>query len=134
MGLTYTFVDNFTTIQTVAGATENETVPKLSYNKFGNLPELTNGLNLRRIVNDQIEFSGVTKNNYNLLRQPTTNIETFISDGTNSLLKIRSQFIAPVRLHSKHNDRIEIFVNDDLSGMLEFNITAEARKVVLNGI
>jgi len=128
-GFRFIIVDNFDAIQTVAGATENATLPSLSYNKFGNLTELANGLIARRIINEIVEFNATLKNNFDILALPTTRIELGISDGTNTMVIFDLTFSTPIRLDSSRNDRFELIVSDDLSAMTQFQIRAKARLV-----
>lgn len=125
-GIEFFFVFPYDPTATVAGATENFTVPFLSYNNFLHLSALTNGLNIRRIQNGDTGFSINVKNNFELLSGTNRKVDYFFSDGTNTMLKISSDFAGPVELYGYSNDKYSFTVNDNLSSLLEFQIRLKA--------
>lgn len=126
-GFVYEFVFPWDPTATVAGATENFAANQyLSYNKFCQLTELTNGLNVRRIQNDVAGFSNNVRNNWDLLKATNHVIETFFADGANTVMKVATHFEGPVELSAKTGDRYEFTVNDDLSSLIHFNIRGRA--------
>jgi hypothetical protein len=129
-GFSYMMVFPWTQIATVAGATENfGAMPYLSYDKFGHLTRLTNGLTVQRIQKDVAGFAIQFRDNYDILSGTTQRIDTMLSDGTNTFLKISADFTAKVELDSHTNDRYEFTVNDNLSTFLKFQIRARAATV-----
>lgn len=128
-GIEFTFVFPFTGITTVAGATENATLPRLTYNSFCHLSELANGITIRRIQQNVTGFSSVIRNNFDLLEATNRKINYFFSDGTNAMLKISSEFAGNVELDSRFNDRYEFVINDDLTSLLEFRLRGLATTV-----
>ena len=94
-----------------------------SYNKILNLNALENGIIFRWYRKNKLRFSGNVKNLFNLLNLPGARIVTSISDSTNTMLKIRLDFSTEIELLGSEDDRIEIVIQDDLSGLLEFRAT-----------
>lgn len=128
-GIEFVFVFPFDPVATVAGATENFTANYLSYNKFLHLAELSNGLRISRIQNERTLFSSVTTNNFDLFNATNRQIDLFVSDNTNTIMKVSSEFTGLVELDATSNDRYEFTVQDDLSSLLEFRIRAKATTV-----
>jgi len=126
-GFVYNIVFPFNPTATVAGATENFVANQyLSYDKFAHLPTLPNGLTVRRIQDNNVGFSNIVTTNWDLLKATNHIIETFVSDGTNTMLKIATQFTGPVELNGNRGDRYEFIVNDDLTDLLAFEIRGRA--------
>lgn len=121
--LNFTFAGPYTGITTVAGATENATFTNLSYDKILGLT-LTNGLIYIRIQNNKSVVSFNIKTLFDFLSLSNTDVVNFFGDGTNALLKLRLQFLYPVKLVGKTLDYISISVNDDLSSWLKFRSAA----------
>jgi hypothetical protein len=128
-GIEFVFVFPFDPVATVAGATENFTAQYLTYNKFLHLAELANGLIVRRVQNERTLFSSITKNNFDLFNATNRQIDLFVSDNTNTILKVSSEFTGIVEIDSTSNDRYEFVVQDDLSSLVEFRIRAKATTV-----
>lgn len=122
-GFSWTIVDN-TTI-----ALTNGTTTGLSYNKFGSLTELTNGVLTRRIQYGDTRFSNVVTKHSDIISGSNARLLDSWDDGTNTLLKFYTRFAAPVDLSPNGNDRYEFVVQDDLSSLIEFNIRADAALV-----
>ena len=129
-GLDFHIVDDFDTIATVAGATENATSARLSYDKFGGITELTNGIVCRRVIDNLTVDAEVFKNNFEILRQTGGSIETNISDGTSTYIKMISRYKAPYRLYGARGDHISITITDDLSNLIKLQISAHASTVL----
>lgn len=128
-GIEFVFVFPFDPVATVAGATENFAANYLSYNTFLHLAALGNGLRISRIQNEKTLFSSVTKNNFDLFNATNRQIDLFVSDNTNTIMKISSEFTGLVELDATSNDRYEFTVQDDLSSLLEFRVRAKATTV-----
>lgn len=126
-GFVYTFVFPWDPTATVAGATENFTAHEyLTYNKFCHLTELTSGITVRRIQGGETGFSNQVKNNWDLIKATNHKIETFASDGTNTIMKIVTHFEGPVELDAHKSDKYEFTINDDLSSLVHFEIRGRA--------
>jgi hypothetical protein len=114
-------------ITTVAGATENSPNFNLPYNTFGHLAALTNGMAYNRYRDGVIEASFIFRRHFDLYRLPTATVDSIFSDGTNTMIKWMFDFRHnPFELNSKRDDRIELTISDDLSGLLEFETFAGA--------
>jgi len=94
-----------------------------SYNKILNVNELQNGIIFRWYRKNKLRFSGNVKNLFDFLNLPGSRIVTSVSDSTNTMLKIRFDFTTEIELLGSENDRIEIVIRDDLSGLLKFRAT-----------
>jgi len=116
--INFLFIDDITGITTVTGATENATVPNLSYNKLLGLNQLTNGIIFKRIQNNKEVINLTLKDLSDFLSFSV--ILDHISDGTNSLLTLSVNLNSPILLDGKTNDKLSLIINDDLSGLIKF--------------
>ena len=124
--LSFLFVDNTSGITTVAGATENATVPNLSYNKILGVSSLANGIIFTRVQNNKKIINLNLKDLGDFLT--FTTITDHISDGVNTLLKVEIALSENILLDGKTNDELSLTINDDLSGLVKF--TALSRGVL----
>lgn len=113
-----------TGITTVSGATENATVPNLSYNKFMSLDELTNGLLFIRTRKGKVSFAISLRSIGDFMGGGAT-ITNHISDGVNTFITLRIVYEEPLVLDGSVGDSLNFIVGDDLSGLLK--LTAIAR-------
>lgn len=121
--------DSFSAIQTVAGATENATLPSLSYDKLlGH--SLTSGILYQRIQDDNINLVLPLYTLQHMLVYPNAEILSFGSDGTNAFLKIRNTITEPLILKSELNDRLSCIISENLSGFNFFQINAACREEI----
>lgn len=116
--INYLFIDNVSGITTVSGATENATVPNLSYNKILGISELTNGIQFVRTQNDVRVININLKNLSDFLSFSV--IADHISDGTNTFLTLSVMLDDPIILDGKTNDELSLTINDNLSGLVRF--------------
>ena len=123
--------DNVTGITAVAGATENATGHSLSYDKFMGLTALANGVTLRQTRLGVVLFS-VTFRNLSDILFTAFDLITQVSDGTNTIIKIRGRLSTFVLLEEEKGDKVEIVISDDLSGLLQFKALLRGREL-LNG-
>lgn len=128
-----TIVDVYSGIVTVAGATENASMPNLPYNGFLGEAALTNGILYQRINENIVEFSIIIKQLFDLVRLPGTEIVGHGSDGTNSWMKLRVVVAEPLILKSENNDKLIMSLSDDLSGLLELQMSIGGKKEIRNG-
>ncbi len=120
---TFSFADAYTGIITVAGATENASLPGLSYNKL--LGEtLVSGIVYKREQDGETQFTRTIKGILDLLQLPHTEITAQGSDGTNSFVTIRAEHLTPLILKSENADKITWTISEDLSGLLQLRISA----------
>jgi hypothetical protein len=116
------FVGAVTGITAVAGATENATVPNLSYNKLLGINELANGITFTRTQNDKKVINLTLKNLADFLGFSV--ILDHVSDGTNTLLTLSVMLDDPIVLDGKTNDKLSWTINDNISGLIKFTSIA----------
>lgn len=115
--------DNITGITTVAGATENATVPNLSFDKFLGINALANGVIFQRVQDGKAVFS-VNLNQLSDFLSSGADIVNHISDGTNTFITMLVEFQKPVILNGSKDDFLSFTINDDLSSLLQFTVVA----------
>ncbi len=120
--------DAYTGIITVAGATENATMPGISYNTLLGVSALTVGLTYQFIQDGGVVDSYEVHQLSDLLQRPDTELTNVISDGTNAFLTIKQVLPCPIILKSESLDRLRILVNDDLSNLLLLRIATGCRE------
>lgn len=118
--------DAFTGIVTVAGATENHSMPGLSYDKLLGVSALSNGILLHRVQNGKTLFSATLRQLSDFLAVGMEFSHIPISDGTNTFITLRIRFADQIVIDGGADDNYMAFtVQDDLSGLLK--LTAVAR-------
>jgi len=116
--LNFSMADNITAVVT------NGTMQGLSYNQILGVSALSNGINIRRVSNDDVLFSANIKQLSDFFNAGMT-IENSISDGTNSLINLRIKFVDPIILTGIPSENfLSLTVNDNLTGLLLFNTFA----------
>ncbi|KKM20092.1 hypothetical protein LCGC14_1649050, partial [marine sediment metagenome] len=110
---------NITGITTVTGATENATVPNLSFDKLLGISTLANGIIFQRVQSGNIAFS-VTVNQLGDFLSAGADIVNHISDGINTFVTLLVEFQKPVILNGSKDDFLSFTINDDLSSLLQF--------------
>jgi len=113
----FTLVDNVTNIVTVAGATENATLPGLSYNQILGVSALTNGLLFQRTQDGDVNLTLTLKQLSDFFALGF-NILNPVSDGTNTVINLEIAFPRPFILDGKKGDNMTVTVSDNLSGLL----------------
>lgn len=119
-GVSWTLV----TAGTVALA--NGTAIGISYNKFGTLSALTNGILTRRIQFNETKFTNSTTQNSDIISGSDAELKTIWDDGVNTYMKFYTKFASPVDLVPVGNDRYEFVVQDDLSSVVALTVRADA--------
>lgn len=122
-GISWTLVDNYTSASPTSNARG------LSYNKFGALTQLTNGIQTRRIQYNNILFQNTTRNHAEIINGPGGKVVEHWDDGTNVYTKFYNAFAAPVELSGSQLDRFEFIVRDDLSSLIQFDIRLDGALV-----
>lgn len=121
--LRFVMADALNAYATVAGDTQNATLPALSYDKLLGVSALSNGIVFQRVQNDKTLFSVVLKQLSDFLGIST--IMNAISDGTNTFISMEVDFFEPVVLEGGSGNFLSLTISDNLSGLLQF--TASAR-------
>ena len=115
----------YTGIVTVAGATENATMSSLSYDQLLGVSTLATGFTVRVKRRGEIRFSNNIKQLSDLLQIPNMKRVNSTSDGTNTLITLSLSFEShPVVLLPDFDDKITVTINDDMSGLLLFRMSA----------
>lgn len=118
--LILTLTDNIT------GVVACGTMPGLSFNNVMGLTTLPNGMSLQFIRDNKVEESATYSDFGDFIREGFTITDT-MSDGTNTLVAMRFEFVEPVRMSHRQEDRIRIVINDDMSGLDSFTALAVGR-------
>ncbi len=115
---------NITIVDTMAGTLADATMPYLSYNKILNIPKLSNGITYQRTQSEQVSFSVTVQQLVDFLQMAGSKIIGSGSDGTTTWVLLRLRMTEPLILKSENRDKVSFTVNDDLSGLDFFRITA----------
>lgn len=105
------------------------TMPNLSYNKILGVTQLVNGISFRLTMGGIVRFDGTFRNLADMLFA-AFEIVNMGCDGTNTFLKLRANLSDFARLETKSNDRVELTVSDDLSGLVQFRANLRGRQLV----
>jgi hypothetical protein len=115
---------HFTMVDAYAGTVASGTMQGIPYDGFLAINTLSNGISIQRIQDDKIEFSIIFNDFIDILASTAEKKVISGSDGTNTWVTVELKFPEPFDLHGKHGDRIEIAIQDDLSGLLFFKVSA----------
>ena len=127
-GMQVVIVDAYTGITTVAGATENATMPKIPFNGFFAETKFATGIIYQRVTNNVIVQSSVIKQFIDLLLFSNATVSGYGSDGTNSWVSVLIQFAAPIILKAEDEDYMALIISDDLSGLLELKVITSGKE------
>jgi len=125
----FILTDNVTSITTVAGATENATGSGISYDAILGVSALAVGINFRRVNNHEVIASGNISTIGDMVTAGSL-IVNQLSDGTNTMLKLSTPLEEWVTLDESVGDALEVVINDDLTGLLDFKIFIIGREVL----
>ena len=118
----FVMADALDAFVTVAGATENATLPALSYDKLLGVSALSNGIVFQRVQDGEVLYSVVLKQLSDFLSFST--ITNAISDGTNTFISMEMDFFEPIVLGGGAGNFLSLTISDDLSGLLQFTAVA----------
>lgn len=122
--LRFTFVDAYD------NRLADSPTPRLAYNQFLALSQLTNGINVTSTVSGKAQFNNTFRSLVDFLTIPGVQIDSG-GDGTNTWLTIDVPFVFPLVLNSTRSDKIEVTLSDDLSGLLLFRTISRGAKISL---
>lgn len=114
-------------VDALAGTLTDNSMPALAYDKILNLSSLTNGITVRRFKGDDVQFSLVARKLSDFLFA-AFEIGDAVSDGTNTLVKLRAKLDWWAPLDFRTRDRLEIVISDNLSGLLEARAVIRGRE------
>jgi len=107
----------------VASTVGNGTMPGLAYNAFLGVAALTNGIVYQRVQAGAVTKANIARQLSDWLRFPKAHVDA-ISDGTNTMITICMPYAYPEVLRAEHNDKLRMIVQDNLSGLLLFQVVA----------
>lgn len=115
---------DFTIIDAHSTVLASNSMLNLSYDTFLGQAKLTNGIGFSRIRKGVSLFSASLTCLADSLRGGARLVNP-ISDGTNTSITLATDFVTPVFLEAKEDDKIRITVADDLSGFISFTAVAK---------
>lgn len=102
----------------------NVTLPGIPYNSLLGVSALTSGLQYSREQNGDIVLNLAFKQLGDFLQLPGSEVASYGGDGTNTWLNLKLVPTEPVVLKAEHDDKLQFSVFDDLTGLLQFRISA----------
>ncbi len=122
---TWLIVDEFTisVADAFAGTLLNGTMPAIPYDAFLGV-SLTVGITYQRTQGGDVQFSQQVINLLDFMQLAGTEVVGTGSDGTNTWMTMRARHIEPIVLKAETLDKLKFTVNDDMSGLLRFRISA----------
>lgn len=114
----WAFVDAY------SSALVNNSMPLIPYNSFLGVSKLANGISAARKSNGEIQYTAIFQQMLDLMTSATANIVNYGSDGTNTWVILESELATPIILKSEYQDSLTYSVNDDMTGLLEFKMSA----------
>jgi hypothetical protein len=102
----------------------DSTMPKIPYDGWLGVGELDTGITYQRIKNGEPIVTTSIKRHLDMMNFSNGQVTGYGSDGTNSWVAINVLFPQAVILKAEDDDKMTMTVNDDLSGLLEFRISA----------
>jgi hypothetical protein len=126
-------VDRFTIFMAdnIPATVTNGTTLGLAYNKLMGLCALANGITIVNKSNGFTSFSGRVSQLGDLIQLAPVSISASGSDGTNTWIKIDVTFTKPYKYFAKKDDSLTFTVNDNLSGLLAFRVSAVGQEYPL---
>lgn len=117
----YNFAASF--VDVTAGTLADATMPNIPYDSlFGISPDT--GLTYQRVISNEVQFSINLKTFMDFLELPNTIISGSGSDGTNTWAVLDVKHTEPIVLKHENDDRLRFIISDDLSGLLQFRVSA----------
>ena len=113
-GFNYIMADAYT------GAVANGTMSGIPYTGFLGVPTLTNGTVVRRLQFGKAVFTNITKDFIDYISTGAPKNIVSGSDGVNTWVRSEAIYPDPVILDGSRDDKYQILINDDLSGLLYY--------------
>jgi hypothetical protein len=130
VGKRYEFnIIEFFIVDAISTTLTDATMTNLSYNKILGVTQLVNGISFRLTMGGIVRFDGTFRNLGDMLFAAFEIVNSGC-DGTNTFLKLRANLSDFARLEPKSNDRVELTVSDDLSGLIQFRANLRGRQLV----
>ena len=99
------------------GRLADSPVPHLSYNKLLNQAQLANGMLSTLSLDGNVVAAGVTRDASDLFERQYKVVD-MITDGTNSLVRLRREFGYPLLLKGAADENIGFTMQDDMTGFI----------------
>jgi hypothetical protein len=113
----------FSMADAMAGTLADGTMPAIAYDQTLGLT-LTAGINYQREQRGKNLFTISVKNLMGLMEIAGTTVTGLGSDGTNTWLTVSVKHMEPLLLKSEDSDILSFTINDDMTDLLHFRITA----------
>jgi len=120
--------DAHTGIVTVAGNTENATLPNIAYNKLLSVSALDTGISFHKYSKGTAELIGTVKQLSDIVQFPGSKIDSYGGDGTNAWMTIMFEMPAPWILKAEYDEFLSMTINDPLNGLLLLRMSAGCRE------
>lgn len=99
-------------------------LPSVDHNKFGSVPNMMNGILYERIQSNQVVNSFTIRRLWDLMRIASVSVTTHANENELTYI-VRYAFQRPAVLRSSAGDELRYSVRDDMSSLLEFNISSD---------
>ena len=106
-----------------AGTVINGTMPGLAYDQLLGEPALPNGI-VFTLEQEGESIGRAIVSTLGDAAQAGAEIINHMSDGTNTSITILREFVDPIVLSSRNNDRIAVTISDDLTGLISLTAIA----------
>ena len=108
----------------------SNSVPKITYNTLLGVSSLTNGISIRLTTDGVVRFSGIFKQHSDFMSLPRMTMQSS-GDGTNTMVNYDMELYPPFIMDARTNDKFEVTLSDNLSGLLYFRIYSRGGKIEL---
>lgn len=102
----------------------DSTMPKIPYDGWFGVGTLDTGVIYQRIKNGIAKVNAAITRHLDIMNFSNASITGYGSDGTNSWVSISVLFPQAVILKHEDDDKMTMTISDDLSGLIEFRISA----------
>jgi hypothetical protein len=102
----------------------NNSMPNLSYNKILGLTALANGINIKRIQKNVVNFSATFRTIQDMMFGGLSIVD-MVSDDTNTMVVLEVALPEPIILNGDDEDFFSVTITDNLAGLV--SLTAAAR-------
>ncbi len=120
-------------VDAYTGILADASMPVIPYNGFLGVPLLDGGIVYQRIEDGDPVLTAIVHQLFDFIKLPGAEMVGFGSDGTNTWVSMKIVTIGDVRLKAETNDKLKITLSDDLSGLLEFQISVGCREEIREG-
>jgi hypothetical protein len=127
-GSIYTITDLSITMADAYDTTlANNSVPKILYNQLLGVTALTTGLQFRLTTGQVIRFNAFFKQHIDFMTFPGVQFSSG-GDATNTWINYQVHFSTPFVMDARTEDKLEILLTEDLSGLLFFKVLVRGHK------